>query len=299
MATHTFTILDGATGRELERRGAPFRQPEWSALALYEAPEAVAAIHRDYLAAGARVITTNSYALVPFHLGEQRFIQDARKLAKLSGELAVAARGGDSQALVAGCLPPLFGSYRPELFDVKRAPQILQPLLEGLSPHIDLWLAETVSSLEEAQFLQAQLFADERPLWLSFTLEDASSVEPRLRSGKSVRAAVNAVLDGGPVAAILFNCSQPEVMEAAVATARSCVSERDLDVQLGVYANAFADDESKEQANASLQTVRADLDVERYLGYAQRWADAGATILGGCCGIGPEHIRALAAHFKR
>lgn len=67
------TILDGGMGRELERIGAPFRQPEWSALALMEAPEMVRRVHEDYIRAGAKVITTNSYALVPFHIGEGRF----------------------------------------------------------------------------------------------------------------------------------------------------------------------------------------------------------------------------------
>jgi S-methylmethionine-dependent homocysteine/selenocysteine methylase len=67
------TILDDGTGRELLRVGAPFRQPEWSALALIEAPEFVTRAHRAFIAAGAEVITSDSYALVPFHLGAARF----------------------------------------------------------------------------------------------------------------------------------------------------------------------------------------------------------------------------------
>ena len=66
--TDSLVILDGGTGRELARRGAPFRQPEWSALALIEGPQFVSAVHRAYVEAGADVITTNSYALVPFHI---------------------------------------------------------------------------------------------------------------------------------------------------------------------------------------------------------------------------------------
>jgi S-methylmethionine-dependent homocysteine/selenocysteine methylase len=67
------TILDGGMSRELMRLGAPFRQPEWSALALIDTPEFVEQVHREFLAAGADVITTNSYALVPFHIGDERF----------------------------------------------------------------------------------------------------------------------------------------------------------------------------------------------------------------------------------
>ena len=66
-------ILDGGMGRELKRIGAPFQQPEWSALALLEAPQYVSQAHNAFIASGADIITTNSYAVVPFHIGELRF----------------------------------------------------------------------------------------------------------------------------------------------------------------------------------------------------------------------------------
>ena len=81
-------VLDGGTGRELKRIGAPFQQPEWSALALLQAPHFVTRVHESYVAAGARVITTNSYAVVPFHIGEERFAQQGATLAALAGRLA-------------------------------------------------------------------------------------------------------------------------------------------------------------------------------------------------------------------
>ena len=80
-------ILDGGMGRELARRGAPFRQPEWSALALTEAPEAVVQTHLDFIRAGSQVITANSYAVVPFHIGN-RFEHEAQTLADTAGKLA-------------------------------------------------------------------------------------------------------------------------------------------------------------------------------------------------------------------
>ena len=75
-------------GRELLRIGAPFRQPEWSALALWDGPDWVVQAHTNFIEAGAQVVTTNSYALVPFHIGQERFDAEARALAALSGELA-------------------------------------------------------------------------------------------------------------------------------------------------------------------------------------------------------------------
>ncbi len=82
------TILDGGMERELERMGAPFRQPEWSALALMDAPEAVRDAHLSYVQAGAEVFTTNAYACVPFHIGEERFAKMGRDLIALAGKLA-------------------------------------------------------------------------------------------------------------------------------------------------------------------------------------------------------------------
>lgn len=67
--TGTIVVLDGGMGRQLERSGAPFRQPEWSAWALMEAPHTVLEAHRAFIASGADVISSNSYALVPFHIG--------------------------------------------------------------------------------------------------------------------------------------------------------------------------------------------------------------------------------------
>lgn len=78
---HPLLIHDGGTGRELLRRGAPFAQPQWSVLALMQRPSAVADMHRAYIEAGTDIITTNSYALVPFHLSEDDFRTQGDKLA--------------------------------------------------------------------------------------------------------------------------------------------------------------------------------------------------------------------------
>jgi S-methylmethionine-dependent homocysteine/selenocysteine methylase len=126
-------ILDGGMGRQLSRMGAPFRLPEWSALALIEAPHFVSDAHDAFIAAGAEVITTNSYALAPARIGEARFASDGLRLVDLSGRLArEAADRAREPVQVAGSLPPVFESYRPDLFDEQRAPAILDVLVSGL-----------------------------------------------------------------------------------------------------------------------------------------------------------------------
>ena len=295
--TQPLLILDGGMGRELLRRGAPFAQPEWSALALMEAPAAVLDVHAAFIAAGADVITSNSYSLVPFHIGEERFRARAGELAALAGQLARQAVIASGKAVkVAGSLPPLFGSYRPDLFDAARAPDIARPLIDGQAPYADLWLAETQSSTAEVRALHA-LTARDRPFWASFTLEDERPTAlPQLRSGEPVALAVALALELH-LDALLFNCSHPEVMGAALALTRAALDAAGSTMRLGVYANAFAAhgaDEEALPANDGLDEIRADLTPAAYLDWARRWREAGADIIGGCCGVGPEHIAALA-----
>ena len=290
--TKSIIILDGGISRELQRLGAPFRQPEWSALALMETPHLVEQVHDEFAAAGALVISTNSYAIVPFHIGADKFAADGASLAALSGQLAQrAARRHGAQ--VAGSLPPVLGSYRPDLFEENAAREVLTVLISGLSPYADIWLAETQSSLAEAALAAVLLIDDPRPLWLSFTLKDDGP--PLLRSGETVEQAAELAIRVG-AKAILFNCSYPEVMDAAVVAARSVLGDSAIDV--GVYANGFAAQAEEKVANSDIQAIRSDLGPDAYLKWAQQWAASGATMVGGCCGIGTAHIEALAAGLK-
>lgn len=291
----TMRILDGGMGGELQRRGAPFRQPEWSALALMEAPETVRETHAAFIAAGAEVITTNSYALVPYHLGEERFHRQGRELADLSGRLAREAVHDSGKAvLVAGSLPPPCGSYRPDLFQPEVAAKAWAELVAGLAPYVDVWLAETQSGLQEAEGARAAVGDDLRPFWISFTLKDRLvEGEAVLRSGETVAdAAAKAEALGAE--ALLFNCSQPEVMESAVRAVKATRPR----LEVGVYANASPPQDEDAVANEGLSSFRNEVDPPAYLDWARRWGAAGASMVGGCCGIGQDHIARLAEGLR-
>lgn len=300
--TATVRILDGGMGRELERQGAPFRQPEWSALAMMETPQIVQDVHSAFIASGAEVIISNSYALVPFHIGEQRFDEQAEALAQRAGEVARAAADQSGAGVqVAGSIPPLFGSYRPDLYQPDQAERIVTPLIRGQQRFVDCWILETqtliAETLEVCRVLR-QLDSETKPVWIAFSLEDENSTDtPLLRSGETVAEAVRAVISD-EVTAILFNCCQPEVIEAALAVTRQTLQQVGRsDIELGAYANAFAPQKDDAAANENLNEVRDDLGPEAYLQWAERWHQQGATLIGGCCGIGPEHIAVLREHF--
>lgn len=293
-------ILDGGMGRELARRGAPFKQPEWSALALWQDPNAIKQVHLDFIASGADIITTNSYAVIPFHIGEQRFYQQGQQLCDLAGRLAQQAVQQSQQAIkIAGSLPPLFGSYRPDLFQVERAAEIAMPIINGLSPYVDFWLCETQSAIIEPLTIKPLLPQDSREFWVSFTLEDeVQQSEPCLRSGEKVADAIKQMIELG-VTAVLFNCCQPEVIAQAITVSQKVLQQQSVSILLGAYANAFPPQPKNATANDGLDEIRQDLDPEHYLVWAKQWRSLGASIIGGCCGIGPEHIQLLAQQLKK
>jgi S-methylmethionine-dependent homocysteine/selenocysteine methylase len=288
------------------RIGAPFRQPEWSALALLEAPEYVTEVHRRYILAGAEIITTNSYAVVPFHIGTERFEREGPALAALAGKLArAAAAEAPHRVQVAGSLPPVCGSYRPDLFDAAVARPVLQQLVRALEPYVDLWLSETVGSEAEMVLMGEVLSGTRRPWWVSYTLADQSTrlAGARLRSGEAVGAAATHAARRG-ARAVLFNCCQPEVVSKAIGAARQSLDAAQSRpageaVRLGAYANAFEAQTASASANTDLHDLRADLGPAEYLSWARQWLTDGADIVGGCCGVGPEHISLIRDWLKR
>ncbi len=264
------TILDGGMGKELRRIGAPFRQPEWSSLALMEAPERVVEAHRNFIEAGAQVVTTNNYAVVPYHHPSGAFEQRGTELTALAGRLArTAADGADHAVRVAGSMPPLFGSYAPDAFDPDRGAAIYADLAGALEPFVDLWLAETLSSIAEMRAIVDALrtTGNDRPIWVSFAVPDEPAAEEVvLRSGEPVSGIVDAVIESElPVEALLINCSLPERTGPALEQLRRAIDGAGVDIRIGAYANAFPTERGHGyQANEVIFERRAELTGERY-----------------------------------
>jgi S-methylmethionine-dependent homocysteine/selenocysteine methylase len=298
------TLLDGGIGRELKRIGAPFSQPLGSAQALIEAPHYGTQAHQNFIQAGAEIITVNSYACVPFHLGEVRYQQQgaalARQAAIIAKETASHAKEGQNKTprtvLVAGSLPPPLGSYRPDLFEKQPALDILTTLFEAQDDYVDLWLVETIASIEEANAIAHVLKDSTKPCYYAFTLSDEIGKTARLRSGESVIDAIEAILKN-KVDGIFFNCSIPEVMEQAIRDTTSLLEKHNRQLDIGAYANSFTPISQGHKANLTTQGSR-DLSPEEYLVFAKKWHSLGATIIGGCCGIEPSHIKVLAEWKK-
>lgn len=291
------SVMDGGMGRELIRRGAARRSGLWSAKALLDAPEIVVAVHRDFIAAGARIVTTNSYSCVPSYLGKMGEAHRYAELAGLSGRLAREAADGSAEAvLVAGSLPPLDESYRPDLvLDDSEAQPVYAALARALEPHVDLFLCETMSCIREsrnaAEAALAAGVARGLPVYVSWTLDEEPGTG--LRSGESIQDA-HAALADLPLAGFLFNCTHSDAIEAGIGQISQLT-----DLPTGGYPNRFNVPKGFTLDGEVSVQAREDFETEQFVLAAERFIDRGASFVGGCCGIGPGDIAALAERLSR
>ena len=282
-------LLDGGMGQELLRRGASGDGTMWSGWALVEDLDAVAAVHRDFVAAGADVLTTNSYVLTRPRLEGYGMADRFVELNELAGGVCrQVADEADRSVRVAGSLPPQFASYQVELpVDENQLSEMYVEQAGVLAPYCHLMLAETLSSVAECRAAVSGARSTGLPVWLGCTLADHGA--DTLRSGESLEDLLDGLSDQMPDA-LLFNCTSPESITTVMSRAESMFS-----VPVGGYGNGFTHipDQWRIVDDASLPDARVDLDPAAYSEHVSRWLEDGASIVGGCCEIGPDHIAAL------
>ena len=283
-------VIDGGMGGELQRRSG-HTGGLWSAQALLDDPELVSKVHTDYVTSGADIIITNTYATIPSYLSkcgmQNKYVELADVAAKIARKVADEA---PNKVLIAGSLPPLGESYRWDLVPANETAQpIYQTLAQTLHPYVDLFLCETMSCVREsvnAVSAARHVAGSDMPVWVSWTLAE----EPGggLRSGETVAEALGALADYD-VDAYLFNCTTPEAITTGVAELTELT-----DKPIGAYPNLFHVPEGWTLDN-DLQVERSEMSVETFLSFASAWQKAGVSMIGGCCGIGPEFIHALSS----
>lgn len=289
----TITLLDGGMGQELVARAGQDPGPLWATRVMIDHPGLVKAIHDDYFAAGASVATTNTYNILHDRLHPQGLdaLYHALHLRALAEAHEAKAQAG--HGLIAGSMGPLGESYRPDLTPpVAVSAPLYAEKARILGPHVDVILIETIPSLNLARGALQGAQAAGKPVWLSVSVNDRDGT--RLRSGEPV-AALAEVLAETPAQAVLANCSMPEAMAAAMGELAR------LGLPFGAYANGFSEISSlplPDDGSAPDYCARHDLTPERYTAFALGWVAQGATIVGGCCEVGPAHIRHLAAALK-
>jgi S-methylmethionine-dependent homocysteine/selenocysteine methylase len=280
-------LTDGGMGQELIRRSRSEPTPLWSAKVLMDEPGLVRDLHAEFIRAGARVITVNTYSATPERLEREGAPELFKPLQARGVELAREARDMAGDVAIAGCLSPLFGSYAPALtIPYDATLDIYRRIVAEQADGVDLFLCETMASAEEARAAVTAATESGKPVWVSWTLADDDGA-PRLRSGETVAEASSA-LGTLPVGARLVNCCRPETVSVALSELIS------LGGPVGAYANGFTSVEAlKHGGTVEVLHARHDLGPEAYAEQAAGWAEAGAAIVGGCCEVGPGHIAAL------
>lgn len=288
----TLTILDGGMGQELVRR-AGRATPLWSTQALLDAPDLVRAVHQDFFAAGAEVATADTYALLPDRLVAFGLQDRLEELTETACRIAAETCDEAGHGLVAGSLGPLGFSYRPDLAPPpEQAAEIYAHIAALQSRIVDVLLLETMSSIDQARGGLMGAKTAGKPVWLALSVSDADGT--RLRSGENLSDIAPLVAEFLPER-VLLNCARPEAVSQGLPILVQ------FGILFGAYANGFTQIDPRFNtigATTDLLTTREDIGPERYADFAEDWVKAGATIVGGCCEIGPEHIATLTRRLK-
>jgi 5-methyltetrahydrofolate--homocysteine methyltransferase len=304
-------ILDGAMGTMIQRHGlqeADYRGErfaDWPSplkgmndLLCLTQPGIISGIHEAYLEAGADIIETNSFGATARDLERFGLEQFAEEINRVAAQLCRAAADKfatpDKPRFVAGGLGPTqkTASMSVDVNDpgaravsfnelVADYSEALRGLIAG---GVDLLLIETIFDTLNAKaaiFACEQVFAEDGvrlPIMISGTITDASG---RTLSGQTTEAFYNALRHAGPISMGL-NCALGPAQLRQYLEEMSRVAE----CFVSVYPNAGLPNEFGEY----------DLDARRMGEYIAEWAESGfINIVGGCCGTGPEHIRAIAS----
>ena len=291
-------LLDGGVGTEVLRRGV-----YWRCHGMEQHPEVVRQIHRDYIAAGADVIRTNTFQLNRrayqnlFHglehmrrIGPTGLEDKWAVLTRQAVLLAREARNGCGtncdDVAVAGVISPLEHSFRPDLSPPAGEACQEHAEIVGVLKNagVDFILLESMNRIAEAQAAVEAARAADLPVWVSFVVRENG----RLLSKESLADAVAAIEALG-VEVIAANCAPVADISTAVAELR-----RYRVGPIGAFAHIGRYDPPSWKFGFYPRFSGADeVPPAKYVEAASGWKREGAQVIGGCCGTTPEHIRAL------
>ena len=281
-------VLDGGLSTELESRGHDVSSALWSARLLREDPGAIVAAHAAFASAGAQVATTASYqATVPGFAAAGIAADEARALITRSVQLA--REGTAGTGWVAGSVGP-YGAfladgseYTGDYVDgvtVGELRAFHRPRLALLAEAgADVLACETLPAAAEVEALLAELGALGVPAWLSLTAVPGPDGVPRTRRGEPLADVLAMTADVAEVIAVGVNCTDPATVPAAVAVAAAASGK-----PVVAYPN------SGERWDAAGRCWTGDPG----LGDVRSWLAAGARLVGGCCRVRPDGVRAIA-----
>lgn len=307
-------VLDGGFGTALESRGIDLSHELWSADLIRNDAQTITEVHAEFIAAGARIVSTASYQATPLGFAAAGIsAEEGRGLITRSVEIArsaAEAAAGHESVLVAGSVGPYgaalgdgaeyTGNYRltPEEYAAFHRPRIAALAEAGA----DLLAIETQPRLDE--ILALVDLADESglPAWVSVTLQEGTDTtlsaaltpaDPAsavtLPDGSSLAELAEVVAASASVAAVGVNCMPPSLVTPALSELAA-----HTDLPLIVYPN------SGETYDATAMRWRDDGAESGVVSWpVTEWIRLGARIIGGCCRVRPNDIAVLADGIGR
>ncbi len=282
IAAGELILLDGATGTELERRGVPMDSDAWSAAALLTHPRTVREVHVDYLRAGADVITSNSFSTARHHLETAGLDGRFRELNQRAVELARQARDEVGRpAAVAASMSSVF--FELEHMRPVTAAGFREQAEILAEAGADLLIMEMMWDVEVSSAAVRAALETGLPVWLGFCArlgDDGTVLGFSLKYQGTLASIVEPLVALGGSVANIMHTETKEVLPAL-----AVLRER-WSGPVGVYAHSGRFVMPHWQFNDVISP-------EEYLAHARRWVEAGVQLVGGCCGVGPDHIRLL------
>ena len=294
-------LLDGGLATELEAQGFDIDSPLWSAELLLSHPEAISAAHRAFLAAGADVLIASSYQLsamgleamgIPEQRLEELLCESIRLALQAASEFDPAIGRREFRPLVAASVGP-YGAALADGSEYRGAYGVDDAMLRSFheprlgildSSGAQLLACETIPSRQEAHILCDLLRDVKTPAWVSFSCRDGA----HLNDGTPIEACAELFALHPNVFAIGVNCTSPQ----HVPTLIDGLKRGAPDKAVVVYPN------SGESFDPDRRTWSGTASSSECGQAAGEWRERGATLIGGCCRMGPTHIRAMADRLR-
>ena len=294
-------ILDGGIGTELERLGAPMDHEAWCAVALESHPQLVRDVHRSYIDAGADIITVNTYAATRHALTNGGIEENFTSWNKLAVQLAretLDASAVDRNILIAGSVSN-FGHFNDQYTDKQLAPNFRDQAEILIENGVDFIILESLGAKTSTIVTALNAISEFGvPIWVAVScaedhdsgqlflgIEESRIDSHRPLAHQELGEAIDTIMDTAGSALLVMHSTVDTTLPALQ------LMQSHYDGLRGAYPNA----------GYWLRPEWAFVDQispQNYLERARKWLDTGARIVGGCCGIGPDHIAALSKGLR-
>lgn len=282
-------LLDGATGTELERRGISGDKRTWSGAASYTHPDVIRSIHEEYIQVGAEIIITNTFATARHMLEAIDLGDKAYEINRQAAQLANQARqnvNANQPVYIAGSLsliaPDIDSANRPPVAQMK---EIYREQADALAEGgCDFFMLEMMRDIKYTSAAIESCLATGLPVWVGFTTLAADDGTPQIYTTDDERVSPDEAFK----AAAQYDVDLIGIMHSDINLMQPSLDllKKYWDGPLSAYPNSGY----FEMPDWQFVDV---ISPEKFVAEARGWMETGVQVIGGCCGIGPEHMRHL------